>query len=150
MIRDRSLLNESLSLISYMLNDFSTVREICERPRLLWCRKLSFGRYIIEDLVTGGDLSSYLDHSNHSRNPIEDEEACFIVFQILEALQHLHQRSIVHRDLKPENILMSVPAYGARIILTDFGQARIAIPPNPHKGPLRMDTFCGTSGYVAP
>lgn len=100
--------------------------------------------------MTGGDLRSYLDHSEHSRNTISDIEACFIVFQILEALQYLHQRSIVHRDLKPENVLMSVPAHPARVILTDFGQARRIATLKLHKAPLRMESYCGTSGYVAP
>ncbi|KAL8683706.1 MAG: hypothetical protein Q9186_000340 [Xanthomendoza sp. 1 TL-2023] len=76
--------------------------------------------YIIEELVTGGDLMSLIERSDWR---VEPEECCLIVYQVLKAVAYLHQRGITHRDLKPENILMSSTLPGARVILTDFGGA---------------------------
>lgn len=64
-------------------------------------------------------------------------------------LLYLHDQEIVHRDLKPENILMSSASTAARAIITDFGQAiRAAMGPQPDS--RRMESLCGTVGWVAP
>ena len=99
--------------------------------------------YLIEDLITGGDLSSYITQEG---NCLEEEDACDKVYQILKALEYLHEKGIVHRDLKPENVLLSVPTVKARIILTDFGGA----VGNLRTKARRLESFCGTAGYVAP
>lgn len=98
--------------------------------------------YMFLELVTGGDLFSYLD----SKDGILPEiETAIIVRQILIAVGHLHSNGIAHRDLKPENILMSSVSGGCRVILTDFGAARTFDCEN-----RRMVTSVGTTEYQAP
>src|SRR5271156_2967142 len=74
-------------------------------------------RYIFQDLVTAGDLFSYIDSKN---GKLSEVEAAVIVRQILVALDFLHERNIVHRDLKPDNILMTSLASGCRVVVSDF------------------------------
>lgn len=109
-------------------------------PIALWSDLTHFS-YIFEDLIPGGDVRSYLDQQN---GPLANADASLIVYQILKALEYLHAQNIAHRDLKPENVLMSLPAAGARIILTDFGQSIKAV------GMERMQSLVGTTDYVAP
>ena len=105
-----------------------------------------FLRYIIEELLPGGDLASYIDRNT---GKLDETTGCAIVYQTLEALRYLHQRGIVHRDLKPENVLMSSTTAGARVILTDFGQA-IKVSGDVRYHRKRMETLCGTLEWVAP
>ncbi|KIX09946.1 uncharacterized protein Z518_01027 [Rhinocladiella mackenziei CBS 650.93] len=98
--------------------------------------------YMIQDIVTAGDLFSYIESRNGA---LCEVEAAVIIRQILIALRFLHQNNIVHRDIKPDNILMTGLAPGCRVVLTDFGAAR-RIQSQRH----RMSTVVGTHEYAAP
>ncbi|RDI79801.1 hypothetical protein Vi05172_g10212 [Venturia inaequalis] len=108
--------------------------------------------YIFQELVTGGDLFSFIESKGGS---LSDIETAVILRQILKAIEYIHDRDIVHRDLKPDNILVTSTAEGARIVVTDFGNARY-LPENEaesHDLPAmkrRMFTVAGTLEYVAP
>ncbi|KAK5288095.1 hypothetical protein LTR43_007342 [Exophiala xenobiotica] len=98
--------------------------------------------YMMQDLVTAGDLFSYIESKN---GRLLEVEVAVIIRQILVALAFLHENNIVHRDIKPENILMTSLSAGCRVVLTDFGAARrIAAPRS------RMNTVLGTREYAAP
>lgn len=86
---------------------------------------------------------SYIEHQG---GKVHETNACAIVYQVLQAVKHLHNLNIVHRDIKSENILMSSPTVGARVILTDFGGSTRA----ESSKFSRMLTQCGTLDFVAP
>ncbi|OAP61217.1 hypothetical protein AYL99_03418 [Fonsecaea erecta] len=98
--------------------------------------------YIMQDLITGGDLFSYIELKN---GKLLEVEAAVIVRQVLVAVRFLHTNNIVHRDIKPDNVLMTSLAAGCRVVLTDFGAAR-RIEGRLH----RMSSIIGTREYAAP
>lgn len=106
--------------------------------------------YIFQELLSGGDLLSYLE----CKGGLDEPEAAVMIFQILKALEYLHSRGIAHRDIKPENILLTSWRKGARIVLTDFGQARKLVEEGGTewnaKAMSRMHSMVGTHGYAAP
>ena len=110
-------------------------------------------RYIFEELVSGGDLFSYLESRGGS---LVEIEAAVIVRQLLKALTFLHTQGIVHRDLKPDNILMTSSLDTARVVLTDFGSAvqlktaGLSAAETDTRGVQRMESRVGTWDYLAP
>ncbi|KAF9967272.1 hypothetical protein BGZ70_010149 [Mortierella alpina] len=96
--------------------------------------------YIFMQMLPGGDLFDYIVKNG----PLSELQAKFAIYQILQALQHLHQLNISHRDLKPENMLLASAKKYARLVLTDFGMAR-EFDKN-----YWMNTMCGTYAYMAP
>ncbi|KAH6848484.1 meiosis-specific serine/threonine-protein kinase mek1 [Alternaria rosae] len=108
--------------------------------------------YIFEELVTGGDLFSFIEYKE---GRIDSLQAATIIYQILKGIKYLHDQDIVHRDLKPDNILMSSLEDSARVVITDFGSARF-LPGKSSQNPAkankyqRMFSLVGTLEYMAP
>ncbi|KLJ08966.1 hypothetical protein EMPG_15612 [Blastomyces silverae] len=98
--------------------------------------------YIFQELVTAGDLFSFLEYKDFN---LSDSETAVIVRQVALAIRYLHNNNVVHRDIKPDNILMTSLSDGARVVLTDFGCARRL-----EKESCRMKTSIGTFEYTAP
>lgn len=134
-----------------LAREYSILKDL-DHPNIISLEKVictSHRVYIFQELITGGDLFSYLQQ----KGPLQEPQAAVIVRQILEAVKYLHTNNVVHRDIKPENVLMTSWRDGARVLLTDFGQARTTqVDPIAGKctSVFRMQSSVGTEGYMAP
>ncbi|KAF5323309.1 hypothetical protein D9611_005745 [Ephemerocybe angulata] len=118
--------------------------------------------HIFLQLCTGGDLFTYVSTANMRNHRLCEAEAKYIMFQLLKALEYLHNRHIAHRGkltfqfgnapicldlddlpLQPENILLYAPGPYPRVLIADFGLAR----PNSYQETLNV---CGTVSYLPP
>ncbi|EDN06379.1 predicted protein [Histoplasma mississippiense (nom. inval.)] len=116
-----------------------------DHPNIVKLEQVIMGEktvYIFQELVTAGDLFSFLEYKKFN---LSDSEAAVIVRQVAVAISYLHGKNIVHRDIKPDNVLMTSLSDGARVVLTDFGCARRL-----EKESSRMKTSIGTLEYTAP
>lgn len=55
-------------------------------------------------MVKGKDLFDLV----HEYKYLEENEAAFVMEQVIVGVRYIHSLGIVHRDLKPENIMVSL------------------------------------------
>ncbi|XP_023567394.1 serine/threonine-protein kinase Chk2 isoform X4 [Octodon degus] len=96
--------------------------------------------YIVLELMEGGELFDRV--VGHKR--LKETTCKLYFYQMLLAVQYLHENGIIHRDLKPENVLLSSQEDDCLIKITDFGQSKILGETS------LMRTLCGTPTYLAP
>jgi len=100
--------------------------------------------YLILELVQGGELYDKIVEEGE----YTEEETKFVINQILNAVEYLHQNGIAHRDLKPENILCCTQTRNQRvrkeiIKVADFGLSKMFSQED-------LISQCGSPTYVAP
>lgn len=98
--------------------------------------------YIAMELLTGKFLNEIMD--GEDKLPIRD--VMDMTAQLTAALECAHNHGVIHRDLKPANIAWS--AEERRIILTDFGIARIENPEFTQS--TLLGQVLGTPKYMSP
>ncbi len=115
---------------------------VLSHPNIVKVYDVSFGdriQYIVEEFIDGITLKDYLSQQKE----IKWKEAIHFTVQILQALQHAHEKGIVHRDIKPQNIML---LQDGTIKVTDFGIARFS------RSETRTitDKAIGSVHYIAP
>ncbi|KAI9673034.1 MAG: hypothetical protein M1817_003198 [Caeruleum heppii] len=94
------------------------------------------GRYIVVDLMNGGDLRFHI-----SRKAFTEDTVRFWIAELGCALRYIHKQGIVHRDLKPDNVLLDEEGH---VHLADFN---VASDFTPNK---LLTSRSGTLAYLAP
>ncbi|MCP4537824.1 MAG: serine/threonine protein kinase, partial [Chloroflexi bacterium] len=94
--------------------------------------------YLAMALLPGSPLDKWL-----ARGPRPVEQTVFIIEQVAEALDAIHERGLVHRDVKPANVMVND---AGQATLLDFGIVRAA------EGTRLTATMAtlGTPIYMAP
>ena len=67
-------------------------------------------------LAEYGELYSFIENSDR----FDDSMTRYIMDQLLDGVQYLHEHGIVHRDIKPENLLINKKG---NLIIADFSFA---------------------------
>ena len=98
--------------------------------------------FLVMEHVAGSDLKRRLQQDG----PLEPAQACWLGFDLAEALEQVHRAGFLHRDVKPANVLLLAEEPGRRLRgkLTDFGIA--AIIGSPDTGEFTT----GTAAYLSP
>lgn len=93
---------------------------------------------VITEYISGMSLREHMERSGI----LQETEVCYMIGQLLEALQIIHKEGIIHRDINPDNIMISSDGV---LKLIDFGIAR-----EKKFGKNQDTTILGTVGYAAP
>ncbi|KAF2823889.1 kinase-like protein [Ophiobolus disseminans] len=140
--------------VAACFREFDILKDL-SHPNIVSIEKVFWSNntiYIFQELVTGGDLFSFLEYKGGRLN---NAQAAVVIRQVLIGVKYLHEQGIVHRDLKPDNILMTSLEDGARVVITDFGNARFlpnaaCIGTQEIKRYQRMFSYVGTLEFAAP
>lgn len=143
--------------IKYMkteLSNLSSVRRFQHEARIMSAFNhkhlplvLDFGLsqcgrpYMVMELMEGRSLKELIA----ARGALEPELAVEVILQVLEALEHCHEKGIVHRDLKTDNIMICDQAERPLVKVVDFGLARGDALDLTKKG-----SIIGTPLYMSP
>ena len=97
--------------------------------------------FVITEYCTGGELFQEIK----VRNIFTEDQAAFVLYQILSAIRYCHKMRVIHEDIKPENIMITRRDKNYLYIkLIDFGTAKIFKEGNMQKG------MVGSAYYIAP
>ncbi len=150
----RSEIVNDKGMIERFRREFNLSRRI-DHPNV--CHALDLGisnpddpnevSYITMELLEGPSLSAHLRKSIS----LSPESAYPILRQLLMGVGAAHREGIVHRDLKPSNVhLCSGPNGELRVVVTDFGLARMAQPTESLASLTGTGNVIGTLAYMAP
>lgn len=96
--------------------------------------------YYVMDYVEGESLASYMEHTG---KPLTEEQALYILDQVLDALSEVHAKQIWHLDLKPDNILINRQG---KVVLIDFGASKQIGASGKYTGTTGV--LCYTPGFA--
>ncbi|HLZ61185.1 MAG TPA: serine/threonine-protein kinase [Ktedonosporobacter sp.] len=99
--------------------------------------------YLVMPYYAGGSLQELLKQ----QGPLSLLQTLTYIEQAASALDYAHQHGVIHRDIKPANFLL---ASDGRLILTDFGIARLMIESLPASTLTGTGLILGTPEYMAP
>ncbi len=121
----------------YLLLDHPNV------ARLLDVYEDDFYVNIVMEYCSGKELY----HRLLKRSSYSERDAAKATYDMLLAINYLHQHNVVHRDIKLENFIYEDPSEVARLKLIDFGFSKLWYPDSESS---RMKASCGSIQYVAP
>jgi len=109
--------------------------------------------FLVMELVDGPNLSQIA----RTVGPLRVADACELVRQAAEGLQHAYEHGLVHRDIKPSNLLLSdgrpspSSATGSPAVkILDLGLALLRENPTDQDELTSSGQIMGTLDYMAP
>ena len=96
--------------------------------------------FLVMEHVEGQTLDSFA-------SGLPRDERLRLFLAICDAVHHAHVKGVIHRDLKPSNVMVRGDR---RVVVLDFGVARLADANGSTPGDTRAGDLVGTPMYMSP
>lgn len=103
--------------------------------------------YFVMEYLDGKNLYEGFIRDNHTVNESQIRD---IFYQIMKAIQYMHNNGIAHRDIKPENVMFIDRKGSNKIKLIDFGVSKYFFDQENPKKEITMRTKAGSLFYFSP
>jgi hypothetical protein len=103
------------------------------------------GAYLVMEMVTG---TSWRERLRDGRR-IGPTQVSYWMKQLCSAMEASHAKGIIHRDLKPENVMIANDDPMGRVVVLDFGLAKLRSG-HLERGLTLSGLVMGTRGYMSP
>lgn len=113
--------NDPKQMLEATRQEISILRQVMGHPYIIELQDVFESDafiFLVFELCRQGELFDYLT----SVVTLSEKKTRYIMRQIFEGVDYIHQQNIAHRDLKPENILLDD---SLNVKITDFGFARL-------------------------
>ncbi len=119
------------------------------------CRIFDLGRHVGPDGEEVVFLTMELLEGVSLRARLRDgvmtpEDAFDVVEQLAAGLGAAHRKGIVHRDLKPSNVFLVPEGKETRVVIADFGLARLQVKDESQLTVTGTGEILGTPAYMSP
>ena len=99
--------------------------------------------FIVQEFVKGNDLRKDI----YTGIQWSEHAVTYLLRDILEVLEFVHQKGVIHRDIKPENLMIRHP--DKKIVLIDFGAVKqVTSQVFNTQGQVVTNSVVGTPGYM--
>ncbi|MBW4695100.1 MAG: serine/threonine protein kinase [Lyngbya sp. HA4199-MV5] len=98
--------------------------------------------YLVQEFVDGQNLEQVLAE----QGAFTEATIWQLLDQVLPILRFIHDRHVIHRDIKPANLIWQRNSQFSRLVLVDFGAAKLV----QMSDRLKTGTSIGSAEYVAP
>ncbi|MEZ4312566.1 MAG: serine/threonine-protein kinase [Polyangiaceae bacterium] len=134
-------------MVARFEREIATIQRV-EHPgvvRVLEQGRLADGRpYFVMELLHGDDLSAHLK----ARGRLPASEVVEIFEPLCAVVAAAHARAIIHRDIKASNVMLAREGERMRVVLLDFGVAKLLDDEGPKLTASRH--LVGTLSCMAP
>ncbi|MBL4686930.1 MAG: protein kinase [Nannocystaceae bacterium] len=102
-------------------------------------------KFMVMQLLEGHELAEMMGE------PYPADRAVLLALQILNGLEHAHDKGVVHRDIKPENIFVTRDHAGRETLkIVDFGIAKLVGASDSSRNMTKAGLVFGTPAYMSP
>jgi serine/threonine-protein kinase len=106
------------------------------------------GAYLVMELIPG---KSWRERLRGGPRSVSLEQVSYWMKQLCSGVEAAHAKGIIHRDLKPENIMIADEDPLGRVIILDFGLAKLRAEFSHADSDLTVaGAVMGTRGYMSP
>ncbi|XP_026679377.1 ALK tyrosine kinase receptor isoform X1 [Diaphorina citri] len=126
---------KTLPQVSTSQNEADFLMEACimqnfKHPNIVRLLGVCFDqhpRYIVIELLAGGDLKNFLRESRpkpERPSPLTVKDLLLSAIDVAKGCKYLEDRRFVHRDIAARNCLLTTKGPGRTVKIADFGMAR--------------------------